>query len=468
MRHLQRVEGSLATRYKACAPHNIVKPLLLSRHSTTPSALTPATYTTLPNGAHLIALPSPAQATATVAVFVRSGSAHETRLVNGISHVVEHMLFKGTASRDARRINLDAERLGAEVNAHTDRDHTAFYMRGLPEHVGEFTRMLAELVLTPAFPADELERERQVLLQELAEDDDDPVASAYKLFDAACYGTHPAALPVIGTRARVERLTRADLADYVARQYRGANVVVGAAGAFDADAFLREAERAFAPLPEGAPNLVDAPVYLGGVRTRAQSGSSQTHAVIGGALPSRREATLDGEAACALAAAVLGEGMSSPLLHELREKRALAYHASASADAMDMCGQFIVEASTAPERFDECLEAVLQLLLQHAERIDADELARAKRQLAVRRARAQDKPLRRIEDAALDLFAHGALRDPAARLAALERTDAEAVRAVFGALLGSGLSVAITGELRRAAGTRARTLLAAHAVAPPR
>jgi predicted Zn-dependent peptidase len=166
---------------------------------------------TLPGGARLVALPTPAQATATVAVYVRSGSAHEARLVNGISHVVEHMLFKGTARRDARRINLDAERLGAEVNAHTDRDHTAFYMRGLPEHVGEFTRMLAELVLTPAFPADELERERQVLLQELAEDEDDPVSTAYKLFDAACYGTHPAAMPVIGSRARVERLTRDDL-----------------------------------------------------------------------------------------------------------------------------------------------------------------------------------------------------------------------------------------------------------------
>lgn len=427
---------------------------------------TTPTLASLPSGAHLIALPSPAQATTTVAVFVRSGSAHETRLLNGISHVVEHMLFKGTASRDARRINLDAERLGAEVNAHTDRDHTAIYMRGLPEHVGEFTRMLAELVLAPAFPADELHRERQVLLQELAEDEDDPVSSAYKLFDVACFGLHPAALPVIGTRARVERLTRDDLVQYVQHQYCGPNVVIGAAGAFDADAFLREAELAFAPLPAGAPNLVDAPAYLGGVRTRSQAGSSQTHAVIGGMLPSRREASVQTEAACALAAAVLGEGMSSPLLHELREKRALAYHASASADAMDMCGQFIVEASTAPERFDECLQAVLQLLVQHAERVDATELARAKRQLAVRRLRAQDKPLRRIEEAALDLFAHGRLHTPAERLVALEATDASAVLTVFRSLLGAGLSLAITGELKRAAGQRARHQLTAAGVAP--
>jgi predicted Zn-dependent peptidase len=416
---------------------------------------------TLPNGARLVAVPSPALATATVAVFVRSGSAHESRALNGISHVVEHMLFKGTATRDARRINLDAERLGADVNAHTDRDHTAFYMRGLPEHAGHFVRMLADLMLQPSFPVDELERERQVLLQELAEDEDDPVSSAYKLFDAACWGLHAAALPVIGTRTRVERLAREDLVQYVQRQYRGANIVVGAAGAIDSDAFLREASDAFAALPAGEPNIVAVPAYAGGVRTKAQDGSSQTHAVLGGALPAKRDADPAAEAAAALAAAVLGEGMSSPLLHELREKRALAYHASASADAMDMCGQLIIEASTAPERFDECLDAVLRLLVQHAERIDPDDLARARRQLAVRRARAQEKPLRLIEDAALDLFSHGRLRSGTERLAAIESASASGVRAVFESVLGAGLSVAVTGEVKRAAGQRVRERLRA-------
>ena len=422
----------------------------------------PLTHT-LPNGIRVVALPQPALATATVAVFVRSGSAHEPKLHNGISHVVEHMLFKGTTTRDARRINVDAEALGADVNAHTDRDHTAFYMRGLPEHTGDFTRMLADIVSAPSFPAEELEREREVLLQELAEDDDDPVSSAYKLFDVACWGTHPAAMPVIGNRARVERLTRDDLAQYVQRQYRGANVVVGAAGAFDVDAFLRECERAFAVLPAGAANLVDAPAYVGGVRTRGHEGSSQSHAVLGGPLLPRRTASPADEAAAALAAAVLGEGMSSPLLHELREKRALAYHASASADATDLCGQFIVEASTAPERLDECLQAVMQLLAGHAERIDPAELSRARRQLIVRRLRAREKPLRLIEDAALDLFTQGRLRTHEERLGALDTTSSEAVRGVFERLLGSGLSLALTGELKRAAGQRARALIEAAA-----
>jgi predicted Zn-dependent peptidase len=390
---------------------------------------------TLANGVRLVALPMPAAATASVAAFVRTGSAHEPRALNGISHVVEHMLFKGTATRDARRINLDAERLGAEVNAHTDKDHTAYYLRGLPEHVGDFARLLADLVGHASFPADELDRERQVLLQELAEDADDPVSTAYKLFDAACFGLHGAAMPVVGSARHVERLTRDDLARYVAQHYTGANLVVGAAGAIDVDGFLREAADAFGGLPAGAPSLLDSPTYAGDVRSRAQDGSSQTHLV-------------------------LGEGMSSPLLHELREQRALAYHVACAADVLDVCGQFAIEASTAPERFDECLDVTLGLIERHAERIDADDLMRARHQLRVRRLRSEERALRRIEEAALDLFAFGRIRSGVERAAALDAVDASALRAVFARLLEAGPSLAITGAVKRGTAARARERLA--------
>jgi hypothetical protein len=148
-----------------------------------------------------------------VSVFVRSGSQHESKALNGVSHFVEHMAFKGTATRDCQRINLDAERLGAEVNAHTDRDHTAFHMHGLPEHTGAFVQMLADIVRAGSFPQAELERERQVILQEYAEDDDDALSAAFKLFDKTCFGDHPVARPVIGHRRNIERFTRDDPQD---------------------------------------------------------------------------------------------------------------------------------------------------------------------------------------------------------------------------------------------------------------
>jgi predicted Zn-dependent peptidase len=409
----------------------------------------------LPNGVRVIALPMPHLHTAAVSVFVRTGSAHESAALNGISHVIEHMAFKGTAERDVRRINLDAERLGAEVNAHTDKDHTGFEMRGLAAHASDFVRMLGDIVLASTFPEAELERERRVLLQEFAEDDDDPLSSGYKLFDRACYGLHPVAQPVIGSRRNIERFGRDELVRYVQRQYIGINLILGAAGAIDPDAIVRAAEATFGEMPRGEPNLVPPPAYAGAVRARALAGSSQTHVVLGFPIPSLR----DDDAAHQVAAAVFGEGMSSPLLARVREERALAYHASCTADRFDMCGQLVIEASTAPEPFDEFLREVIGLLRRHAEAVDPVDLDRARNQLAVRRLHDDEKPLRRLEEAALEVFVRGRLRSPADALARMQAVSAGEVRDAFARMLCAGASAAIVGRVGRGSGERARAIL---------
>jgi predicted Zn-dependent peptidase len=406
--------------------------------------------TTLANGVAVLAWPQPHRASAAVGVFVRWGSAHESRALNGIGHVLEHMAFKGTATRDARRINLDAERLGAEVNAHTDKDHTAYHMRGMGVHAPLFVRMLADIVRHATLPEAELERERQVLLHDFTEDEDDPLATAFKLFDRACFGLHPAAQPVIGTRANIERFTRADLLGHLARGYTGCNVLVGAVGAVDPDAILREAEAAFADMPRGTPNVVGAAPHVGGLRSKAQSGSSQTHVVLGFPLPTLRDA----DGAGPLAAAVLGEGMSSPLLDTLREQRGLAYYTACSADVLEMCGQFVIEASTGPESVPELLGETLRLLRRHAEAVDPTDLERARHQLAVRALHHQERPLRQLEDAALDWFALGRVRSAAERAEAMTALDAVAVRSAFERLLAAPIALAVTGKVAR--GTRER------------
>ena len=173
--------------------------------------------TALGNGARVVVVPMTGRETVAVSVFVRTGSQHESRHDSGISHVVEHMAFKGTATRDCQRINLDAEALGAEVNAHTDKDHTAFHIEGLAADLPTFVELLADIVLNPSFPADELERERQVLQHEFTEFEEDPVNIAFECFDRACYGAeHAAGRPVIGKRANLDRLTRDDLPAFVA------------------------------------------------------------------------------------------------------------------------------------------------------------------------------------------------------------------------------------------------------------
>jgi predicted Zn-dependent peptidase len=413
---------------------------------------------TLGNGVRIVAMRMPYLESASVSVFVRTGSLYEGAHLNGISHVVEHMAFKGTRARDCQRINLDAERLGADVNAHTDKDHTAFHMRGLARHAPDFLRMLGDIVCDSTFPAAELERERQVILHEVTEDEDDAVSTAYKLFDKACYGTHPFAQPVIGTRRNIRRFTRDDLLAYVQRQYTGTNLVVGVAGDIDPDVLLGPAQAAFGALPQGSENLATAPAYIGGMQSRRQAGCAQTHVVLGFPIASLRA----DDPSSVVAAALFGEGMSSPLMDAVRERRALVYYAACSADVTGLCGQFVVEASTAPGHLDELLDEVARLLLEHSAQVDLVGLERARNQLAVRSLRTQERPGRRLEDAAQSLFVLGRLRSRAELAQRVQSVTPGQVREAFERMLLARPAVALAGKVGRNVHERFADRFAAH------
>jgi predicted Zn-dependent peptidase len=412
---------------------------------------------TLGSGVRVAVAPLRHVATAAVSVFVRSGSQHESARMNGIGHFIEHMAFKGTRSRDCQQINLDAERLGAEVNAHTDQSHTAFHMRGLARDACAFVEMLGDIVRHGTFPEDEIERERQVILHEYTEDDDDPMSTAFRLFDVACYGDHALARPVIGNRANLRRFTRAELASWVQQQYTGANIVVGVAGDVDADRVVAEADRIFGDLPRGSENLVAAPAYLGGIRVRRMAGCSQAHVVLGFPIPG----LLDDYRSGVVAAALFGEGMSSPLLDQIRERRGLVYHADCSADVTDLCGQFVIEASTAPEHLDEYLMEVTRLLREHAATIDPVGLERARNQIIVRGLCAQEAPAQRLEGAALDLFTFGRVREREEVMAGYAAVSSDQARNAFERMQNAGAAVALAGKVGRGARERIARIVSA-------
>lgn len=415
---------------------------------------------TLPNGVRVLTLRLPAVETAAVSVFVRTGSRDEPARLGGISHMAEHMAFKGTRQRSCQQINWDAERLGAEVNAHTDKDHTAYHMRGLASDAPEFVRQLGEIVRESSFPADELERERQVILQELAETEDDAFDTAFRLFDKACWGEHPLARPVIGRRASIERIGRDDLQAYVAGRYTGGHTVVAAAGPVDHTQVVDAAARALGSLPPGAPPTVAAPVFRGGRGIKHMAGQSQAHLVFG--FPSL-PVTDPGHTAVQVAAAVLGEGMSSPLMDTLRERLGLVYYAACSADLDDLAGQFVIEASLAAENVAACVDEVERLLAGLAREVSAEHLERARHQLAVRRLRHWERPARRLEDAVLDLYTFGRVRPLAERRQALQAVDAAQVRGVFERLRTGPAALGAAGHLTRPALERLRRLVPAAA-----
>jgi len=287
---------------------------------------------------------------------------------------------------------------------------------------------------------------------------------AYQLFDHACWGTHGGAQPVIGQRRVIERCTREQLADHVQRHYTGVNVVVAAAGAIDPDAVLRAAEAAFGDMPRGEPNALPAADYAGGHRVKRMDVGRQMHLVMGYPIAGRG----DPDAAVDLAAAVLGDGMSSPLLAELREKRGLVYHAACNADRFEFGGQLAIEASFAPAHLDTVLDQVVRLMHAQAERIDAVDLERARNQVIVRLLRHDERLAQRLEDSALDLFALQRVRSVAGRLEQVQAVTGEQVRAAFGRMIQRGASVAITGSVGRATSRRIDAALAGATDLPAR
>jgi len=365
------------------------------------------------------------------------------------------MAFKGTTGRSCQQINLDAEQLGADVNAHTDKDHTAFHMRGMAKDATSFVRMLADIVQNASFPESELERERQVLLQEYVEDEEDPISTAFKLFDRLAFGSHPAGLPVIGLKGNIGRFSRDDLRGFVESRYVGANLVVGAAGGIDPDAIVAAVEHSFGGLRAGTPGRVPPPVHRGGTGSKAIAGLGQTHVVYGLPIPALAD---ESQHAYAVATALFGEGMSSPLLDEIRERRGLAYHVSCSADVSELSGQFVIEASTAPEHAEEFMVEMKRLLVQQADRIDAVGLARAKNLIAVRRLRDWERTARRLEDAVLDLFALGRVRPRSEVAARIDAVGPLEVRRAFARMLAERPAVALVGKLRKGLPEKARAL----------
>jgi predicted Zn-dependent peptidase len=419
--------------------------------------------TTLSNGVRLLAIPLPHVQSASVGVFLRVGSRDETAATSGISHVLEHMAFKGTATRTVQAINLDAERLGADVNAYTSKDTTGYFMSGLGKHAGQFLEMTADIVLNSIFPPAELQRELEVIRQEAIEYFEDPEESSGELLDRAIWGDHPLGMPVIGSLENIERFTREDLVAHVRSHYVPAKTVVAAAGNFDVDALLALAERLFTGMPASAgttPTGVEvAPPYVGGATGKRFSRVSQSFVNIAYPLAPLDAAELPDQRwrlAASLAAILFGGGMSSPLMDTVRERLGLAYSVHSQTESGDAWSNFIVHAVTSPDKLDQLMGATGGLLREHANAIDPVHLERARNQLAVSRVRSSERTYATMERAVEELFIRGELTSTSETIAMIEDIGADEVRAVFERMLRHAPALAITGK--GASGKSARQL----------
>lgn len=415
---------------------------------------------TLPNGVRLLAITIPHVQSASVGVFLRVGSRDETPASNGISHVLEHMAFKGTATRSVQEINLDAERLGADVNAYTSKDTTGYFMTGLGRHVPQFLEMTADIVLNSTFPQQELERELQVIRQEAIEYDEDPEEKSSELLDRAIWGEHPLGMPVIGTLENIEAFTRDDLVAHVRAHYVAGKTVVAAAGNFDADAFFALAERLFAQMPGGGAERPAAsavpPGYVGSAIGRRFGQVSQVFLNMAYPVlpPAGQEDEQRWRLAGSLAAMLFGGGMSAPLTDTVRERLGLAYSTHATTEAGDTWFNFLVHAVTTPDKLDQLMTATGGLLQGLTREVDPVHLERAKNQLTVSRVRSAERTYATMERAVEELFMRGTVTSTAETIRLIEAITADEVREVFARMLAHPPALAITGKAASAKSAR--------------
>ncbi len=339
--------------------------------------------TTLANGLTVLSEHIPRVRSVAFGAFVRAGSLHEPRERMGVSHLLEHMVFKGTPTRTARQLSFELETLGGSLDAYTTREYTSYQARVLAEHLGVAADVIGDLVFRPLLRDEDLALERNVILEEIGMVEDTPDDLVFERHHALLWGAHPHGYSILGTRETVGALTTGDLRALHERAYHPAHIVVAAAGAVEHDALVDALvaagwgdERPGDPTPMPAVPPAPAPPAYEHVADRELT---QTHVVVGSAAPAHNDDRRD---ALALVSMVLGGGMSSRLFQTVREELGLAYAVHTYQSTHVDAGMHGVYLATAPRTARKAYDAVRRELARAAaEGLPDDELAAAKRQL---------------------------------------------------------------------------------------
>lgn len=345
------------------------------------------TKRTLPNGIRLISAPLAESQTATIIVMFGTGSRYETPATNGMAHFLEHMFFKGTEKRpNAVDITKTLDGVGAEFNAFTSKDHTAYYVKVAHEHLPLAVDVVSDILLHSRFDEKELEKEKGVIVEEINMYEDNPMMHVHDIFEEEMYKGNSLGWHISGSRETVRATTRKDMVAYKETHYRGDNTVIAVAGRIgpDTEALI---EKAFAKLPGKAPanEAGDKPKFEFPLFTVDQQqprvkimhrASEQAQVILG--FPSYSYFEKD-EMVAHVLATILGGNMSSRLFVSVREDRALAYMVRASTTLYQDVGNFMIQSGLDKSRLHDAIKVIREELEKAANTgVTEEELKRAK------------------------------------------------------------------------------------------
>ncbi|MGF1605518.1 MAG: M16 family metallopeptidase [Rhodothalassiaceae bacterium] len=333
--------------------------------------------TTLPNGLRIVSDRMAHLQSATIGVWIDVGARYESEEQNGITHLLEHMLFKGTDRRNARAIAEEIEAVGGHLNAYTSRDHTTFYAKVLKDDVPLAVDLLADILQHSQFDPVELEREREVILQEIGQVKDTPDDIVFDLLQEAAFPDQALGRSILGTEQSVAALDAEAVRRYRDAHYRGGTMVVAAAGGVDHDELVSLVAEAFADVPAGRARSLSAGAYGGG-EIRWTRDLEQLHLTLG--FPSFGFDDPD-YYALHVYTTILGGGMSSRLFQELREVRGLAYTVHSFVSTHVETGLLGIYAGTDPDAATQIMPLLAHEICQLGQDVTVEEIARARSQL---------------------------------------------------------------------------------------
>jgi predicted Zn-dependent peptidase len=335
------------------------------------------TKETLPNGLTLLTEAMPHVRSVAIGVWLQRGSRHERAEETGISHFIEHMVFKGTRTRSAEMIAAQVDSIGGHMDAFTAKEYASFHLKVLDEHLPLAVEILGDIVLNPLFDPLEIAKEKKVILEEIKMVEDTPDDLVMELFSEAFWPDHPLGRPILGTRKSVTGFERGALLRFFRSAYQPRNIVVAAAGHLDHKGLATIVARHFGALGSGANgHHTKPPAWAARIVTRSKKELEQVHLCLGS--PAYPQSHDDRYAAYVLNT-VLGGSMSSRLFQNVRERRGLVYSISSSLTSYSDAGSLTVYAGTSLDAVSQVIGLIVEELRRaKGERVPEEELRRAK------------------------------------------------------------------------------------------
>jgi predicted Zn-dependent peptidase len=399
--------------------------------------------TTLPNGLRVITEPMPSLRSVALGCWVDTGTRDELPNEQGASHFLEHLLFKGSEKLSARQVSEIFDAIGAESNAFTSKESTCYWARLLDQDLATGFDVLSEMIQRPAFRQNEIDAERQVVVEEINMNEDDPDDVAFENFSTAVFIDHPLEAPVLGTRESIRGMSRDDIHGYWERRYGAGSMVVAAAGSIDHAAVVDMVAERFGDWSGEAVEHEHGPAAPSPVAKITRRETEQAHIIIGGKGLNRSD---ERRWSFEVMNHVLGSGMSSRLFREIREERGLAYAVYGFKLAYADAGAWGVYIGTTPSQVDTVMSVIrVELTKVVEEGITTEELERAKGSMRGGLALALEDPNSRMVRLGRDELVGMPHLSVDERLAKLEAVTLEDVQSIASDLFGGQRMIGAVG-----------------------